>query len=940
VRDYLLRLNQHPGIVASLVQIAEETGDEQALAFGRLFSARLLEQQLNYREAKQGYEQAVGLFEKLKMTEWQATSLNDLAIVCRDQGDTDEARKLSQQALKLFKQVHGERHPIIATMLNNLGVIYHKHGDFQQALELYQHALNLLRERYGEQHADVANTLDNLGTVYYQQGELREAQKLCQRALDLRKQLFSAPHPDIALSLSHLGMICCAMEELPKARKLHERALVLYKQLHDGERHPDVARSMNHLAAVYYAENNLPEARKLCQRVLELRRQLYGERHPEVATALNNRAEVCRLQLAQRLLELRRQLHGERHLEVATFLNNLAEVCRLQRDLDQTRKLFLDAVELCKHLYGDRHPTLACTLHNLAKACTDQMDLTHAVEYSMAAVLASRLPRVDHVKLTDLRPDDLVCNAETVQVLHYLGWILSFSCKAGDRTTARQAAHAYALAATLLDRLRSDMLQTDEGKLIQGARRDDLIPERVRLAAMLFGLDHQVQDLHTAFTAIEQGRARVFLEALGRARSHQIGGVPESQLQQECDLLAHIRAIEGRIETENGKTLGQRNADLVVKLFDELKAKRDKLKEFAARLRQDYPQYAALQYPSPCTLDQARDCLGYNEVAVLFALDRNASYAVVVQKQPARGDKGQGVAIVSLPSSDVLEQKVRSLVGTLQSDSRCRELGAQLFDLLLKPLAPHTQGKDLVLAPDGVLWELPFELLVEGRTGDEDETRGKYLIESRQVRYTPSLTVLHLISQWEGKRQAPTEPLWALGDPIFSKDDPRAKGDLHAETRHLLERYALRGARGSTWNRLPATRKEVLAIADLHGMGEDEVVKDAAACEKVIKTASKEGILSRKRYLHLATHGILGVGLGRQPSLVLSLVGNDGTEELGGVNDGFLTLEEVTHLKLNADLVVLSACETGKGDLQPAEGVVGLSRAFLYAGSRGVVCSL
>src|SRR5262249_38717155 len=156
------------------------------------------------------------------------------------------------------------------------------------------------------------------------------------------------------------------------------------------------------------------------------------------------------------------------------------------------------------------------------------------------------------------------------------------------------------------------------------------------------------------------------------------------------------------------------------------------------------------------------------EVAVLFALDEKESYAVIVKKRPTAADKGSGVAIVKLPGSKVLERKVRTLVDSdmLKSDSRCRELGAELCNLLLTPLTPHIGGKDLVIVPDGVLWELPFELLVEGRT---TEGEGKYLAESRLVRYTPSLTVLHLISEWERKRRPPTEPLWALGDPVFSK---------------------------------------------------------------------------------------------------------------------------------------------------------------------------
>src|SRR5262249_17011915 len=161
---------------------------------------------------------------------------------------------------------------------------------------------------------------------------------------------------------------------------------------------------------------------------------------------------------------------------------------------------------------------------------------------------------------------------------------------------------------------------------------------------------------------------------------HQVGGIPETLLQEERDHLAHLRGIEGRIQKENNKTIDQRDADLVAKLYEELQQKRAKLDEFAVQLRKDYPQYAALQHPQPCTLDQAGDALADKEVAVLFAVDDKESYAVVVQKKPAPGDRGQGVAVVRLPGSDVLGPKVRTLVDAevLKSDSRCRRLGAEL----------------------------------------------------------------------------------------------------------------------------------------------------------------------------------------------------------------------------------------------------------------------
>ncbi|MBI1914996.1 MAG: tetratricopeptide repeat protein [Planctomycetes bacterium] len=133
VRDALLGLHRHPGIVAVLLAAGEEKGDEQATAFGRFFSARIVAQQLRYREARQDYERAGQLFEGLKMPAWQASSLHNLALICFDQRDLPQARKLFQQALDLFKQIHGERHPSVASALSGLASVCCAQGDLPQA---------------------------------------------------------------------------------------------------------------------------------------------------------------------------------------------------------------------------------------------------------------------------------------------------------------------------------------------------------------------------------------------------------------------------------------------------------------------------------------------------------------------------------------------------------------------------------------------------------------------------------------------------------------------------------------------------------------------------------------------------------------------------------------------------------------------------------------
>jgi CHAT domain-containing protein len=194
------------------------------------------------------------------------------------------------------------------------------------------------------------------------------------------------------------------------------------------------------------------------------------------------------------------------------------------------------------------------------------------------------------------------------------------------------------------------------------------------------------------------------------------------------------------------------------------------------------------------------------------------------------------------------------------------------------------------------------------------------------------------VRAWDKTRPAPQYALWAVGDPIYDKDDPRVQGvkDITAASKHVLQDYLSRGDPGAGTTKLPrlqSSGQEVRALRDLFGTKQAEVLTDLLASEAAVKSASRSGKLGQARYLHFATHGILGLDAGRQPSLVLNLVGNE-------VEDGFLQMDEVLPLKLNADLVVLSACQTGQGRLYDGEGVRGLARAFLQAGSRGVVCSL
>jgi CHAT domain-containing protein len=267
------------------------------------------------------------------------------------------------------------------------------------------------------------------------------------------------------------------------------------------------------------------------------------------------------------------------------------------------------------------------------------------------------------------------------------------------------------------------------------------------------------------------------------------------------------------------------------------------------------------------------------------------------------------VSITSLPAANVLDEKIATLLGLVSLETaEEKAAGEELHDMLLGPLAGQVGASDLLIVPTGALCRLPFELL------REPGPRGRrYLGEARAVRYAPSLTALRtLVERDRLDESRPDRPFWAMANPRDPVGVPPSE---------LGALPALDGALG-----------EVERIAAIVGGGEGaQVLVEAEATRAAVLGASREGSLRRYRYLHFAAHGSMEDEAHPLPGLILAPSPGE---------EGFLDAEDVGHLDLDADLVVLSACESGRGRIFNGEGVRGLSGAFLIAGARGVVCSL
>ncbi|MBI4838033.1 MAG: CHAT domain-containing protein [Nitrospirae bacterium] len=453
-----------------------------------------------------------------------------------------------------------------------------------------------------------------------------------------------------------------------------------------------------------------------------------------------------------------------------------------------------------------------------------------------------------------------------------------------------------------------------------------------------------------AFYFAESTKARTLLEAMVEsARKSQKVEISEDLRQREQSLINQLTAIENLWDDaykkgeEVLKRLQERKEGLTVELNTLIK-----------ELRQKYPRYAALNYPKPIPAEELP--LKDNEVLIEYAIGDDASYVFVVKKGGVKN-------LFKIPiGKEALEEKVKSFMepmNTKNYEGFSVKEAKGLYDLLLAdalkevhpsptPL-PQGEGANVIIVPDGILGLLPFEALIvkEGK----DYKDSLYAGDKYNISYYQSATVLAL--QRGLKENKPEKMLFALGNPIYSTDDLRYIAWKEKKENVLIaslnNKYSFRGlAIKPKWGKtteadagskiefppLPETEIEVKEIAKI--MNVKTQPPDVLLSMTANETELRKTGLEKYKYVHFATHASLpGMIQGiNEPFLLLGQVENNEKD------DGFLTINEVLDLRLNADAVVLSACVTGVGKEVEGEGVANFARAFQHAGARSIVVSL
>jgi len=483
-----------------------------------------------------------------------------------------------------------------------------------------------------------------------------------------------------------------------------------------------------------------------------------------------------------------------------------------------------------------------------------------------------------------------------------------------------------------------ELIDTLSNRVLNGEKRDKVFqPYGKNLAS-------------AAFYFSEMTKARTFLEALAKSiKGFNYKDIDPNLIKKEKEILNKLVVIEN---------LKEASLKIGEKAFLKLEKRKSELKRslemLILELRNKYPRYAILKYPKPFPPEDLP--LKENEVLLEYAICNKATYIFLLRK-------GEVERIYKINiTQEELRNKINKFMDPLLNNRSwdfSYKLSHELYELLIAKAVKEILPKEkIIIVPDGILGLLPFEALLvkEGRNLADN----LYLGDIYQITYYQSATILtlnRLLNPFHTER-----PLFVLGNPIFNPKDPRyityKKQD---KSRKLLadslEQYAFRGfATRRIWGKesincekkhldnaekyivkfypLPETEEEVKKIAKIFDVKPNfpDVLTGILASETNLKKIP----LWEYRYLHFATHAALGLKLQgiNEPFLLLGQVEN------AEGDDGFLTLSEVLELKLDADLVVLSACLTGRGKVIEGEGVVNFARAFQQAGARSVVVSL
>lgn len=871
-----------------------------------------------------------------------ASSVNNLALIYFELGQYEKVLPLFEQALQIRKKALGEVHPDVAMSLNNLAQLYSKMGQYDKTLQFQEHACIIYKKSQGENHPNVAISLGNLAQLYSDIGQYEKALSFNEQALKIRKLALGDEHPEVALSYNNLAFLYLELGQKEKALSMNEQALKI-RRIVFGEDNPNVAVSLNNLAQLYFELGQYEKALAFQEQALKILKVYYGDNHPAVAKSLNNLAQLY-LEFGQKekallfnkqALEIRKKVLSENHPDVAMSLNNLSflykELAQYEKALSYNER----ALKIYQKSLGEDHP-------NVAKSLTNQANIYSQMgQYKKALTINEQALKIRKKSLSENHPD-IATSYTNIALLYSEMGQYQKALKLFDQSLEIENKQLTKILPSLTEEQKVNFLKLNASSyeiydaLVLDYPQNKSASKKYSLNNSLLLGNVTLRSNELMRNSILNSNDSILIENFENwsGFKRQYANAQLLSLEEIKSKGIDLNALEDSIEIK------ERSLSLRSQLFqteqEKLQLNYETLK---SRLVEDeaFLMFHCFNYYNGKSWT---DSVLY----VAYLVRHN-------QKEPEFVKLFEQAQLDSL----MLAEDVSSMMSNLYQPS-----DSALYNLIWKPIVGYLgDAKKIYISLSGKLHKLAFAAIGNGAGQLLSDTYEIHQVLSAQDFVYPSNSTVFsnedkerpMIAMFGGINYDQSNTIATEQDSVYYSSLSLLSKDLN---------------RRSSFGYLSATKTEIEEIQRQFRQNNKTTLSYFGKDATEFALRSLEGDKAPK-ILHIATHGYFAsdpkVDLNKTQLRIngqknrytasdnpllrsgLMMAGSNanwsGTTNLTGELDGILTAQEVSNLNLlNTQLVVLSACETGLGDVKGREGVFGLQRAFRMAGANYLLLSL
>ncbi len=874
-----------------------------------------------------------------------AETYHNLGYTNWRQGKLDEALAHHKRALALRLAVLGERHAEVGQSYHFLGEVYQSQGDLDRAIDFHELGLSIRKAVLGERDVAVAESYNATAGDYWFKGDYDKALDYCHKALAIWRNTVGEQHPKTANSYGNLAILYATKGDHVQALEFFHKELAIRLAIF-GEQHPRVANTYSNIGLTHEMLGEYDQALVYTEKALVGIAARMGEKHPLLANTYNNKGKILHhlrhddqaIAAHHKALSILLPTVGEKHPFVAQAYNHIGEAHIGRREYAPALASFNKAASVMQILYGKHHPELAQVYNNLGKTHLKLRQYDFALQDFQQSISAN---------IPTLLDDDIYGEPPLLNVLSENDLLQSLSGKAQafaerhdhqsrDPRDLKAAVGAYQHASRLIDKMRSSY-KAEGSKLFLSRNARDIFDKAIQSTRRL----HDPADRETAFLFAEKSKAGIILEALTEADAKEYAGIHDSLLAKEHQLRIDLAFYDRKLSEAQMNPQSADSAKTAQWRDEEFQLKQD-YEALLERFEREHPHYYNLKYRlNTVTVAQVRsEILSENTALVEYFTGNDSLFIFTITVN--------AFDLTATAKDTGFETDIQALrQGIIEQDfGKYTRSAHRLYQTLLAPVAGKLAATNLIIIPDAALSTVPFEALlahpVAAEGGLQDFASLPFVLNDHSLSYAYSAT---LLQQTIKRKQATTSrdylafaPVFAEGLPVGTRGGDLFKENFAAGSSQVAATAAVSATRMRGY--LPASKMEVTNVFGEFNARynfferwfgtKSQIYLEREAKEERLKSRD----LSAYRFLHFATHGLVNEKNPKLSGLVFA------REDSSSKEDGVLHLSEIYNLNLNADLVVLSACETGLGQVVKGEGIIGLTRGFLYAGASNLLVSL